>query len=198
MKCRNEKLSKQGITGTVILCLVFMFLNISVHAAEINREKFLSLFPEPPPGWTADSLHVEEIDADEYDPSALVDVLFGEKKIHYRGERTYRHKSNNGSVTIGICTSDCNNSMLIPRGDSLNDPALLKEYKEMGIEPFTHLSYNGMLSYDDLNRIEMIALDIDFCRIVVIGVNTFGDTDAAMTFLKNMDFEKIDTFMKSY
>lgn len=198
MKCKNIKLSKQGITGTAILCLVFMLVSILVHAAEINKEQFISLFPEPPPDWTADSLKVEEIDANEYDPSALVDELFGEKKIHYQGERTYRHKSNNGSVTIVISTSDCNNAILIPRGDSLNDPALLKEYKEMGIEPFTHLSYTGVLSYDDLNRIEMIALDIDFCRIVVIGVNTFGDTDAAMTFLKNMDFEKIDTFMKSY
>jgi hypothetical protein len=198
MKCKNNKLLKQGIMGTVIQCLVCLLVSISVHAEEINKEQFTSLFPEPPPGWTADALHVEEIDADENDPSALVGALFGETKPHYRGERTYVQKSNNGRVTIGICTSDCTNAMLIPRGDALNDPAVLKQYKESGMEPFTHLSYNGVISYDDHNRIELICLDIDLCRIVLIGVDVFGDTDAAMTFLKQVNFEKIDAFMKLY
>jgi hypothetical protein len=199
MKYKNKKLLKQGIVDTVVVCLVCLLVGISVHAEDMNsRERFTSLFPAPPPGWTADALHVEEIDADENDPSALVGALFGEKKTHYRGERSYVQNSTNGRVTIGICTSDCTNAMLIPRGDDLKDPAVLKQYKESGMEPFTHLSYNGVLCYDDRNRIELICLDIDLCRIVLIGVDAFGDADAAMKFLQHVNFGKIEAFIKGY
>jgi hypothetical protein len=198
MGYKHQKLLKKSIIDTVLVCLVCMLVSIAVHAEDMSKEQFTTLFPEPPRGWTADALNVEAIDADENDPSALVGALFGEKKTHYRGERTYVQKGNNGHLTIGICTSDCTSAMLIPRGDALNDPEVLKQYKEIGMQPFTHLSYDGVIGYDDHNRIELICLDIDFCRIILIGVDTFGDTDAAMKFLQQLNFKKIDAFMKHY
>jgi hypothetical protein len=64
------------------------------------------------------------------------------------------------------------------------------------MQPFTHLSYNGVICYDDHNRVEPICLDIDLCRIVCIAVDTFGDKDVAMNFLKHLNFNSIEALMK--
>ena len=198
MALHNKTLLNKEIVTILILWFLFMLGNISVHAEDMNKEKFRSLFPKPPAGWDSDAFLIEEISADSRDPSAMVGELFGEKQKHYRGTRTYVQKSNNGQVTVGICTSDCENAMLIPRGDALKDPDVLKQYKESGAQPFNHLSYNGLIGYDDQNWIELIFLDIDLCRIIFISVDTFGDKDVAMKFLKHLNVNNIDEFMKQY